>query len=310
MTLGGVQVGALGASAATGPAVLRVIATASASLVEVTRLRAELAQALREVEASRARLVQVGDAERLRLERDLHDGAQQRLVSLGMAMRLAQRHLGNGTVDVDALLDQGVAELATAIAELRQVAHGLRPSSLEDGLPAALASLTNALPIPVHVRCLPGAARRRRGHHRLLRGRRGDHECGQARERDGNQGPRHSGTRRGRDSGPGRRVRRRGTTKRLRARGSRRPGGCCRRLVADGQPCRSRVRRSRRCFHADRDRRGLRPVPGRVGQPARSTPVTTWSDARPTRTRWSSVVAGHVAGPGHHRRADAAGPHR
>ena len=149
MTLGGVQVGALGASAATGPAVLRVIATASASLVEVTRLRAELAQALREVEASRARLVQAGDAERLRLERDLHDGAQQRLVSLGMAMRLAQRHLGNGTVDVDALLDQGVAELATAIAELRQVAPGLRPSGLEDGLPAALASLTNALPIPV-----------------------------------------------------------------------------------------------------------------------------------------------------------------
>ena len=149
VTLGGVQVGALGASAATGPAVLRVIATACASLVEVTRLRAELAQALREVEASRTRLVQVGDAERLRLERDLHDGAQQRLVSLGMAMRLAQRHLGNGTVDVDALLDQGVAELATAIAELRQVAHGLRPSSLEDGLPAALASLTNALPIPV-----------------------------------------------------------------------------------------------------------------------------------------------------------------
>ena len=61
------------------------------TLVELVRLRLEVTAALREVEASRARLVQVGDAERRRLERDLHDGAQQRLVSLGMALRLAQR---------------------------------------------------------------------------------------------------------------------------------------------------------------------------------------------------------------------------
>ena len=84
--------------------------------------------------------MQAGDAERRRLERDLHDGAQQRLVSLGMAMRLAQRHLNDGTVDVDGLLDQGVAELATAVAELRQIAHGLRPTSLDDGLHAALSA--------------------------------------------------------------------------------------------------------------------------------------------------------------------------
>ena len=83
VSLGGVQIGVLSGSDATGPGVLRVVASACASLVELTRLRAELAGALREVEASRTRLIQVGDAERRRLERDLHDGAQQRLVSLG-----------------------------------------------------------------------------------------------------------------------------------------------------------------------------------------------------------------------------------
>ncbi|WP_433161635.1 sensor histidine kinase [Kribbella sp. CA-247076] len=148
--LGGVQIGVLG-SDSTSPAVLKAVAAGAASLVEVTRLRAELAGALREVEASRARLVQAGDAERRRLERDLHDGAQQRLVSLGMAMRLAQRHLHDGSVDVDGLLDQGVAELATAVAELRQIAHGLRPTSLDDGLHAALSAITQKLPIPVRL---------------------------------------------------------------------------------------------------------------------------------------------------------------
>jgi signal transduction histidine kinase len=155
VTLGGVQIGVLSGSAATGPGVLRVVASACASLVEVTRLRAELANALREVEASRARVIQVGDAERRRLERDLHDGAQQRLVSLGMALRLAQRRLSHGGVDVNDLLDQSVAELATAIAELRQIAHGLRPTSLDDGLHAALSALTSKLPIPVHLDVVP-----------------------------------------------------------------------------------------------------------------------------------------------------------
>jgi len=155
VSLGGVQVGVLSGSETTGPAVLRAVASACASLVEVTRLRAELSGALREVEASRTRLIQVGDAERRRLERDLHDGAQQRLVSLGMAMRLAQRRLPQGGVDVNGLLDQSVAELATAIAELRAIAHGLRPTSLDDGLHAALSALTGKLPIPVHLDVLP-----------------------------------------------------------------------------------------------------------------------------------------------------------
>jgi signal transduction histidine kinase len=153
--LGGQQIGVL-ASGLTSPAVLKAVAAAAASLVEVTRLRAELSGALREVAASRARLVQAEDAERRRLERDLHDGAQQRLVSLGMALRLAQRHLDDGTVDLNGLLDQGVAELATAVAELRQIAHGLRPASLDDGLHAALSAITQTLPIPVRLQIPSG----------------------------------------------------------------------------------------------------------------------------------------------------------
>ena len=136
----------------SGPAsaeLLREVADRCSTLVEVVRLRSEVALALHEAQSSRARLVEIGYAERRRMERDLHDGAQQRLVSLGMQLRLAQRHLDDGTVDVDQLLDGSVAELGTAVAELRQIAHGLRPSSLDDGLPAALASLVRSLPLIV-----------------------------------------------------------------------------------------------------------------------------------------------------------------
>jgi signal transduction histidine kinase len=121
----------------------------AAVLVEMGRLRAELHAALRVVEASRSRLVRAGYEERHRLELDLHDGAQQRLVSLGMSLRIAQRHLLDGSVDVDALIDASVAEIGTAVVELRQIAHGLRPSSLDDGLGPALENLTRSSPVPV-----------------------------------------------------------------------------------------------------------------------------------------------------------------
>ena len=143
----------------SGPAsieLLREVAARSATIVEVVRLRTEVARALAEAESSRARLVTAGYDERRRLERDLHDGAQQRLVSLGMALRLAQRHLDDGTVDVDGLLDQSVAELGTAVSELRQIAHGLRPASLDDGLAAALSRLTRSLPVTIELDIDPG----------------------------------------------------------------------------------------------------------------------------------------------------------
>jgi signal transduction histidine kinase len=149
--LGGREIGVLRSGGALRPELLRQVGAAAATLVEVIRLRLEVAQALREVESSRARLVQAGYDERKRLERDLHDGAQQRLVSLGMAFRLAQRHLDDGSVDVNALLDQGVAELGTALAELRKIAYGLRPGRLDDGLDAALAELVRTVPIVVEL---------------------------------------------------------------------------------------------------------------------------------------------------------------
>jgi signal transduction histidine kinase len=138
------------------------VADAVALLVELARLRLELAQALVDVTSSRTRLVQVGYEERRRLERDLHDGAQQRLVTLGLSLRLAQRErrsvrprlravgafddpAGDSTDDVDELIDNAVAELTTAVDELRQIAQGLRPSSLDDGLGPALSTLTSRL---------------------------------------------------------------------------------------------------------------------------------------------------------------------
>ncbi|MCF7551094.1 histidine kinase [Pseudonocardia sp. WMMC193] len=153
VTLSGTQVGALlpGGGPATRE-LLRETAAESALLVELIRSRLELTEALREVAESRARLLQAGYRERRRLERDLHDGAQQRLVSLGMAIRLAQRRLDSGAdEDVQGLLDQAVAELSTAVAELRAIAQGLRPLDLDAGLGPAIRSLTTGLPIPVRL---------------------------------------------------------------------------------------------------------------------------------------------------------------
>lgn len=127
--------------------------TAKAALaVEIAGLRRELRQRLAEVEASRARLVVVADEERRRLERDLHDGAQQRLVSIGLALRHAQHQLGAEIApDASRTLDGAVAEIAVAIDELRELAHGVRPASLDAGLGPALHELARRAPLPVVV---------------------------------------------------------------------------------------------------------------------------------------------------------------
>jgi len=143
----------IGVLTGTDEAVLRAVAPGTAALIDVIRLRASLADALREVRESRSRIVQAGNAERVRLERDLHDGAQQRLVSLGMALRIAQ--MQRDRTDIDGVLDRAVAELGTAVAELRQIAHGLRPASLDDGLHAALSGMARSLPFPVRLHVDP-----------------------------------------------------------------------------------------------------------------------------------------------------------
>ena len=125
---------------------------AGALAVEVARLRVELRRQLEEVEASRARIVAAADDERRRIERDLHDGAQQRLVSIGLALRHSQHALGTAAdPDVSRTLDDAVAEITVAIDELRQLARGLRPAQLDAGLAPALHDLALRAPLPVEV---------------------------------------------------------------------------------------------------------------------------------------------------------------
>ena len=127
-----------------------VLVAASLS-VEMARLRVELRLQLAEVEASRTRIVEAGYEERRRLERDLHDGAQQRLVSLGMHVRRLQRSLPREAGILSPAFDQIVDEIGAAIADLRQIAAGVRPARLDDGLSAALTDLARSAPVPVDV---------------------------------------------------------------------------------------------------------------------------------------------------------------
>jgi signal transduction histidine kinase len=130
---------------------LRDILAAAALSVEIARLRVEVRMQLQEVRASRVRIVEAGYEERRRLERDLHDGAQQRLVSLGLQIRRMQRSLPREASVLAPALDQIVGEVGSAISDLRQIAAGVRPARLDDGLAAALHDLARTAPIPVEV---------------------------------------------------------------------------------------------------------------------------------------------------------------
>jgi len=108
------------------------------------------AQLYAELTASRARIVAAGDQARRQIERDLHDGAQQRLVSLALQLRAAQAALPPG---LGAQLDRAVAEATGALEELRETAHGLHPAILaQGGLRPALETLARRSPIPVDLR--------------------------------------------------------------------------------------------------------------------------------------------------------------
>jgi signal transduction histidine kinase len=116
---------------------LVALSRAAAVPIEVCRLRLGLL-------ASRARLIEATVAERRRLERDLHDGAQQRLIATGMRLRLVQNGLDP---ERSAEIDLAVGELEGTVAELRQLAHGVRPGRLDDGLVPALEAVRAATPI-------------------------------------------------------------------------------------------------------------------------------------------------------------------
>jgi signal transduction histidine kinase len=132
------------------PALLEAAGSAARFALENERLQAELRAQLEELRESRARIVRAGDEERRRLERDLHDGAQQRLLALGMALQLMRPHVTDE--EGDALLEQTEAELQEALAELRELARGIHPAVLTDqGLDEAIRTLARRAPVPVDV---------------------------------------------------------------------------------------------------------------------------------------------------------------
>jgi signal transduction histidine kinase len=139
------------------PGLVEEVASAARLALDNERLHAETRAQLEDLRASRARVIATGDAERRRLERDLHDGAQQQLVGLSLALRLASSRLGQ---DADperlAHIEDAQSELAAALAELRELAHGIFPAVLADeGLAAALEALTEDATIPIEITALP-----------------------------------------------------------------------------------------------------------------------------------------------------------
>jgi PAS domain S-box-containing protein len=118
---------------------------------ELVALGLASAEARAEVAASRARIVAAGDAERRRLERNLHDGAQQQLVTLSLALRMARSKLDEAS-EAAAMLDEASDQLMRALAELRELARGIHPAILTDqGLESALEALAGRTPVPVEL---------------------------------------------------------------------------------------------------------------------------------------------------------------
>jgi signal transduction histidine kinase len=147
----GEEVGVVRLGSAASRTRLPELLTVGGLALEIVRLRVELRQQLEEVAASRARIARAADEERTRIERDLHDGHQQRLVSIGLSLRHAQHALGGTAPDVDALIQRAVDEITQSIAELRELARGLRPAQLDAGLAPALRELARRAPLSVEV---------------------------------------------------------------------------------------------------------------------------------------------------------------
>jgi signal transduction histidine kinase len=136
------------------PDLERELGAAVRLALENERLQAEALAQLDQLRASRVRIVETGDNERRRLERDLHDGAQQRLLALSYDLRLARAQAqADGDSQSGSLLTQATDQAQAALEELRELAHGIYPAILtEAGLAAALATLADAAPLPVEIR--------------------------------------------------------------------------------------------------------------------------------------------------------------
>ncbi|HWI71958.1 MAG TPA: histidine kinase [Baekduia sp.] len=138
-------------------AVLRIFAARAGAEIERRRHAATLRTRDAEVAAARARVLDAADGERQRIGRDLHDGAQQRIVALGHLIGIARRKLGEDVApQALELLDRAQEEARLATDELRELARGLHPAGLtEKGLGSALEALAGRSPIPLHIDALP-----------------------------------------------------------------------------------------------------------------------------------------------------------
>jgi signal transduction histidine kinase len=138
------------------PDAVRSVAAAAGLAVQNERLQAELRARVEELRASRARLIEAGLLERRRLERNLHDGAQQRLVALSLTLRMAENKVRSQPERAEDLLDAAQHELTTALGELRELARGIHPAVLADrGLGPALEALAGRSPVPVRLAEMP-----------------------------------------------------------------------------------------------------------------------------------------------------------
>ena len=138
------------------PQLVRLTAAAASMALEHARLQAEVRAQLEQVRASRARIVEAGDAERRRLERDLHDGAQQRLVTLSLALGLARARAAGADPELGSLIESASKEAREALTELRELARGIHPAVLtETGLAGAIQALVERSPVATTITAVP-----------------------------------------------------------------------------------------------------------------------------------------------------------
>jgi signal transduction histidine kinase len=150
---GGERVAALTHDASLGddPELLEAVSAAAGISLETARLHAELAARLEELRGSRVRVIEAGQKERQRLERNLHDGAQQRLVALSLELSMLKKRL-DADAEASTRLDHAHSEIALSLEELRDVARGLHPAVVSGhGLAVALESLAARATVPVRL---------------------------------------------------------------------------------------------------------------------------------------------------------------
>jgi signal transduction histidine kinase len=138
------------------PELVDAVTAAATIALENQHLHTEARRRLAEVEHSRERIIAAGDAERRRIERNLHDGAQQGLVTLAMQLSLIQRQIRSDPEDAEQLVTSASDQLAQSLAELRELARGIHPAALDQGLDVALEALATRSAVPTTVACEPG----------------------------------------------------------------------------------------------------------------------------------------------------------